>query len=404
MAAEPNPLDVQEREPQEAQERRHELSEPQNGDPQTGGAALQMEVAPAPAMRNYPRRRTSDTAHSILAGQTIVAVAVVLVICYMAKLVLVVLLVSILLAFILSPIVNLLQRMQVPRALASFIALLVLAGAIYGGIYFGYNRAVSFAQDLPKYSSRIKHVAMRFKEQAERIQRSTEGVLPPNAKNNQTVTVQQQTNWAELITQSLGTVGEILLTISFIPFLVYFMLSWSDHVRAATVMLFKMENRNTAYVTLGRISAMIHSFINGNLVVGFFTSIISLIVFGSLHLPYFYFLGFISGFLSLVPYLGVVLAIVPPMVAGLGTLHGAGMFAIALTVLLVHLFALNVLYPKLIGSRLQLNPLAVTLALLIWGWLWGAMGLILAVPLTGAMKIIFDNVDSLRPYGAWLGE
>jgi len=73
-------------------------------------------------------------------------------------------------------------------------------------------------------------------------------------------------------------------------------------------------------------------------------------------------------------------------------------------VLFLHLFSLNVLYPTLIGKRLQLNPLAVTLGLLIWGWLWGAMGLILAIPLTAAMKIIFDHVESLKPYGAWLGE
>ena len=57
-----------------------------------------------------------------------------------------------------------------------------------------------------------------------------------------------------------------------------------------------------------------------------------------------------------------------------------------------------------IGSRLQLNPLAVTISLLLWGWLWGAMGLLLAVPITATMKIIFDNVENLRPYGAWLGE
>src|SRR5437588_4000382 len=400
MATDPNPVDVQEQEQQEEpRERRHEAGE----HPHQGGAALQMEVAPQAKPSNYPRRRASETANSILAGQTIVAIAVVLVVCYIAKLVLVVLLVSILLAFILAPVVNLLQRLALPRALASFIAMLVLVGAIYGGLYFGYSRAVSFVQDLPKYSSRIKHVVDRYKAQIERIQKSTEGVLPANP-NGKTVTIQQQTNWGELITRNLGNVGEILLAVSFMPFLVYFMLSWSDHVRAATVMLFKMENRNTAYVTLGRISAMIHSFINGNLVVGVFTSIISLIVFGSMHLPYFYFLGFISGFLSLVPYLGVVLALIPPVVAGIGVLHGGGMIAIIATVLGVHVFALNVLYPKLIGKRLQLNPLAVTVSLLIWGFLWGAPGLILAVPITGAMKIIFDNVESLRPYGAWLGE
>ena len=60
----------------------------------------------------------------------------------------------------------------------------------------------------------------------------------------------------------------------------------------------------------------------------------------------------------------------------------------------LHLVAMNVLYPKILGKRLQLNPLAVTLALLFWGWLWGAMGLILAVPITGAMQ------DHLRPHRA----
>ena len=351
----------------------------------------------------HPRRRSSDTAQSLLAGQTVIAVAVVLTICYFAKLVIVVLLVSILLAFILSPLVGLFERLRMPRPVGAFIALLIFLGVIYGGLYFGYSKAVDFSQQLPKYSQEIKHIVMRFRAQAEKIQNTTQVLAGPEEKNKQTVTV-QQSNWWESLTSSLGTVTEILLTVSFIPFLVYFMLTWQDHVRAATVMLFKMENRNTAYVTLGRISAMIHSFINGNLVVGLFTSIISMIVFGALHVPYFYFIAFISGFLSLIPYLGVVLAMIPPLVAGIGQLHGGGFLVIALTVFGLHVFAINVLYPKLIGKRLQLNPLAVTLALLLWGWLWGAMGLILAIPITGALKIILDHIESLRPYGAWLGE
>jgi predicted PurR-regulated permease PerM len=65
---------------------------------------------------------------------------------------------------------------------------------------------------------------------------------------------------------------------------------------------------------------------------------------------------------------------------------------------------MNVLYPKIVGKRLRLNPLAVTLSLLFWAWIWGAMGLILAVPMVGATKVICDYVDSLRGFGAWLGE
>jgi predicted PurR-regulated permease PerM len=182
------------------------------------------------------------------------------------------------------------------------------------------------------------------------------------------------------------------------------MLSWQDHVRSATVMLFRMKNRNTAYVTLGLISSMIRSFIVGNVLVGLFIGGISTAIFGIRGLPYFYFIGFNSGFLSLITYLGVVLALVPPIITGLGRLHSTGVLAVVLTVFSLHLFALNVLYPKFLGSRLQLNPLAVTVTLLFLGWLWGAMGLVLAVPITAAAKIVFDHVEPLRGYGTWLGE
>ena len=164
------------------------------------------------------------------------------------------------------------------------------------------------------------------------------------------------------------------------------------------------ENRNTAYVTLGLIAAMIRSFIVGNFVIGLFLSAASTAAFGLMGLPYFYFLGVISGFLSLIPYLGVMLALLPPVIVGLGYLTTTTFVLTCFIVVGLHLFAMNVLYPMVLGKRLQLNPLAVTISLLFWGWLWGAMGLILAVPLTGALKIICDNIERLRPYGAWMGE
>src|SRR5205085_12108962 len=187
------------------------------------------------------------------------------------------------------------------------------------------------------------------------------------------------------------SVGEFLFAIGFIPFLVFFMLSWQEHVRSSTVMLFRLENRNTAYVTLGAISKMIRSFIGGNFVVGLFMSAVLMLVFALIGLPYFYIIGFFCGFLSLVPYLGVVLAMVPPLIFGIGHIHSTQAIIIVVTVVLSHVLAINVLYPKIVGSRVSLNPLAVTVSLLFWGWLWGAWGLILAVPITAAMKIIFDH-------------
>ena len=149
---------------------------------------------------------------------------------------------------------------------------------------------------------------------------------------------------------------------------------------------------------------MLQSFIVGNFLIGLLISGLSVAIFGLLHVPFFYFVGFLSGFLSLVPYLGIVLAMVPPIVVGFGQLEAGDLFIVVVSVIAMHLIALNVLYPKLLGSRLRINTLAVTLALLFWGAVWGAIGLVLAIPITGAIKIVCDHVESMKPYADWLGE
>jgi predicted PurR-regulated permease PerM len=329
---------------------------------------------------------------------TTIGIGAILALCYFGELVLSVMMVSALLAFILAPVVEVLMRLRLPRGTAAAIAVLLLLTVVSGIIYFSYNQASALLQDLPKYASKIREEMMSFRKQAESLE-----VL--NAEQEKDVVhVRATTSWTDILTRGFGSAGQAILAASFIPFLVYFMLTWQQHVRSATVMLFALEHRNTAYVTLGLISAMIRSFMVGNVLIGLFIGAVSTLVFGLLHVPFFYFVGFISGFLSLVPYMGVLLAMTPPIFVGIGHVSSQDVFYIVVTVLGLHLIAINVLYPKFLGNRLQLNPLAVTMAALLWAWLWGAMGLILAIPITAAMKIVFDHVDSLKRYGAWLGE
>ena len=338
------------------------------------------------------------------ASVTILAVAVVLCLIFVAKLILVVLLVSVLLSFVLAPVVDFLVVQQVPRAVASGMAVAILVGAGLGATYVSYSRAIDFAHELPKYKSHIKGIVDKVRKQAEELEKTTEAVVPPSGEKSVPVTVTQGNDWTDTLTRNAGAVSELALTLTFVPFLVYFMLSWKDHVRTASVMLFRMENRNTAYVMLGLISGMIRSFIVGNFIIGVFLSVCSMAAFGLMGLPYFYFVGVISGFLSLVPYLGVILAIVPPLFVDIGHITLPSVIITFIIVIGLHLVAMNVLYPNVLGKRLQLNPLALTISLLFWGWMWGASGLILAVPITGAAKIIFDHVERLRPFGTWLGE
>jgi predicted PurR-regulated permease PerM len=115
--------------------------------------------------------------------------------------------------------------------------------------------------------------------------------------------------------------------------------------------------------------------------------------------------GVVSGFLSLVPYIGLPLAIIPAFASALMMYNGVTPYVvISAEVAFFHLLALNLLYPAVVGARVHLNPLTVTVALMFWGSLWGGIGLVLAIPITAGAKAVFDNIEGLQPYGRLLGD
>lgn len=335
---------------------------------------------------------------------TLLGMGLIILFAYFGESVLAVLFFAILLSFMLSPVVQALEHFHIPRAMGALISMVLLLAVLYGITTASYTEALIFADNVPKYSQKIRSMIQPFRQQAEKIEKTGEVVNGEEPESSNVVPVRQVTSWTDVLTHGAGTLTDILLAASFVPFLAYFLLTWQHHARSATVMLFPLHYRHTAFVTLGLIGKMLQSFIVGNLLIGLLISGVSVAVFGLLHVPFFYFVGFLSGFLSLVPYLGLVLAMVPPILVGLGQLEAGDLVVIVLCVIGMHFVALNVLYPKLLGSRLRLNPLAVTIALLFWGAIWGAVGLVLAIPITGAIKIVCDHVESMKPYADWLGE
>ena len=338
-------------------------------------------------------------------AQFVIAIAAAVGLIYLLKLVLVTILVSALLAFALDPLVVALARIRLPRALGSAIAVLLLIAFSLALTFFFYSRAIDFLEELPRFSAVIHDNLQKLQAEAEKIENSTRLLIPESkGKKPIPVQVQQSPGLTNLLSSSASQFIDIALAISFVPFLIYFMLTWKSHIHSATLAVFPKEKRLVAFRTIGRLSEMVRSFIVGNLVVGLLNAAASTIVFGYVHLPYFYFLGAISAFAGLVPYLGVFFALLVPLAAGMGVLPKTQLSIVFLTVILLHVVSMNVLYPKVIGRRLRLNPLAVALSLLFWAWIWGAFGLILAVPLMGTTKIICDYIEPLQGLGAWLGD
>jgi predicted PurR-regulated permease PerM len=150
---------------------------------------------------------------------------------------------------------------------------------------------------------------------------------------------------------------------------------------------------------------MVRGFVVGNFALGLLLATLSSLLFWGFRLPYPLLIGPLSGFLSLIPYVGLPLAMVLPLFAALPIYRTMPPYLlVGSSVAVLHLLALNLFYPKVVGSRVHLNPLVVTVALMMWGVLWGAVGLILAIPLTAAIKAVCDNVSSLQPYGRLLGD
>jgi predicted PurR-regulated permease PerM len=142
----------------------------------------------------------------------------------------------------------------------------------------------------------------------------------------------------------------------------------------------------------------------GNFALGLALSVASSVFFWSVKLPYFLLVGPLSGFLSLIPYIGFPLAMIPPVFVALPVYDRLTPYVVIGAVVgFFHLLALNLLYPKIVGARVHLNPLAVTIALMFLASC-GGVGLILAIPVAAGIKAVCDNVPNLQPYGKLLGD
>ena len=372
---------------------------------------------------------------------SIIAVGVVIALLYWARIVFITTMAAVIIALILEPFVGVLVKIRFPRGLASFVVCLVAVLVIYFAGLTAFNQLSSIGNDAPACKEHISAVIENVSARIQSIQDSTARFLSPAPKpappmpapagstlgnpvkrsrrNIPQVPVmpvppniipevrihEDRNPIADYIYASLGTLYQFILMASFVPLLVYFMLSWRDHIYKSFLRFFDGPGRMTAARSVQGIAGMARAFVVGNFMIGVMLAAISCALFATIRLPYPFLTGVLSGFVSLVPYAGLVLALLPPVLAALAAGVPSPTILVALVVVVIlHVFAMNVLYPTLVGARVHLNPLIVTFSLMFWGFLWDAAGLILAIPITAGLKAVCDNVSGLRKYGRFLGD
>jgi predicted PurR-regulated permease PerM len=379
--------------------------------------------------------QNTSTQKSLRLGVGILAATAAIALLYFGRVFFITVIIAAMIAFLLDPLVVFFMKLRMPRGLASFVVCTIALVVLYLAGLGLYLQSQQIAADLPAYGARINEmvdsVATRMESIENGIYRSLvprrlqpqgdaatteptdppvrgrkKKVEPPPPPAVQEVHIQQEPT--PLFTYAYAYLADyynVLLMASFVPFLVYFLLSWRDHIRARYLLLFEGENRQAAVATWHGLGDMVRAYVIGNSLLGLLLSVASALLFASVKLPYWMIIGPLSGFLSLVPYIGLPLALIPPVVAALPASKEPALYLfLTVSVALLHLLALNLLYPKFVGARVHLNPLVVTVALMFWGMLWGALGLLLAIPLTAALKALCDHVDTLQPYGRLLGD
>lgn len=349
------------------------------------------------------------------------------------------LIISAVFAFILDPVVLLIMKLRVPRAAATGIVIAIAIIAVYLIGAVAWSEVAVIKEDLPSYSERIGEVVGSVSSTIDETEKKTLDLVVPKNLRQQQQQIEQKPQEAQKARRRrsgsrapaapvtpviqevrihtdphpvIGTVYsyvsgylQTLLMVSFIPFLTYFMLSWRDHINRRFLLLFPGEDRFVVGKSWSHIGDSTRAFVLGNFLLWVFLSAISGVSFFFLGLPYWPLVGLLSAFFSLVPYVGLVLSLLPPVLAAVAV---PNKFKIVISVILVtaalHLICMNFLYAKIIGKRVRLNPLVVTIAMMFWGLLWGAVGLVLAIPITAAVKAVCDSVESLEPFGRLLGD
>ena len=334
----------------------------------------------------------------------IIAAGIVFAFVYFASSVVMTLLLAALLAYFLDPVVEFLERMRIPRGLGALMVLLAVTSLVGGLGVLVANRTDQFVADWPRYSAILRQTASAIDRNLATVENEVGSIGAEEVKDRQAVRVAEGRPIRDFLFLGVGSLYSFLLVAAFLPFLVFFMLAAKPQIWKATMELFPTGKRTRVKEALDQVSAMLRSYLAGNALVALLLMLASWGFFLMIHLDYPFLAGCVSGLLNLVPYLGAVLAWLPPFFIGMVKWNTIGPYlGIAATLLVFHIIGLNVLMPAIVGRRVHLNPLAVTIALLLWGWLWGAIGLILAIPITATIKVICDHVEGWEPAGRWLG-
>ncbi|MBW4935933.1 AI-2E family transporter [Marinobacter sp. F4206] len=321
---------------------------------------------------------------------------------YVAHQIVLPIILAILTSLLLSPIVKKLYvAFRIPRMVSAlFLVLLVLAG-IAGVTYAVATPVVKWAEEAPQGISRllvgqseIKRQISKVTESAEKVEKSMEELSESGAAKPTTVVLQTDSWRSQLMSKARNGIAGFMLAMA----LTYFLLVGGDRIIKNLVRQLPKDQRKTVlritHDSQHEIAQYLGVLALSNTAVGLATGLMCWAV----DLPDPAVWGLIAGLARFIPYLGVILTISLLAVVSAISLDVLWMMAIApLGFLALTTLVGFFIEPWVHGFRMAINPVVIFVSIFFWGWLWGPVGVLLAVPLMTVIQVVLKQIPKLRP-------
>jgi len=304
---------------------------------------------------------------------------------------------SLMLAILLNRLVLKFERYKIPKALAIILSLLIAFTIILSIGYFLSSQILSFGDDLPVLKK-------KFIELFTRLQQTIQMNFGFSIKQQDQWFSEAQSGLKPFIGETLGTVAGSMGVMFLLPVYTYLLLYYKKMILGFLYEVFADADSGKVAEVLQQTKGAIQSYMTGLLLEALVVAILNttaLLLFG---VKYAMLIGVIGAILNILPYIGGIIAIALPLIVATITKDGIQtQLGITAAYLVIQFIDNNILVPMIVSSKVKINALVSIVVVLLGGSLWGLSGMFLSIPFTAIIKIIFDRIDELKPWGKLLG-
>ena len=308
---------------------------------------------------------------------------------------------ALLLAIAMTPLCRKMEQVGLARGLAVAICLLLLILLMVGVLSVISVRTVNIVPDFANLQDQI----------FERIDQVEHAIteLTGWGQERQLTFLKSQTT---VILGTVSTYAQSLLTsaamslveFGLVLFYIFCLMYYREKFERFLLRMVPRYKKDTALTMEEAIGEMTYQYISGRLVVLLIQGVIYYVGFLLVGAPYPLFFAILGAVLNIVPYIGALLAGLFPFMVALLTSSSFTVIGVVGVALGNHLFESNFLTPKIVGSKVKINPLFTVFTVVVGELIWGIAGMILFIPMLGVVKIICDSVEGLKPYGLLIGD